>query len=135
MSRARAQAVVGAEELTAILRPRDGLVVEQESAPGRFEQLSGPFAAYSRRVDVEALPGGRSLARQVVEVRLGIPFFAWLFAVPVHLALRPVRPAAGMPWWGPPQRLDRRAAVVLATLSGLAVVVGYLGALLGLTMT
>lgn len=118
-----------------MLTPRTGLVAEAEVAPGRFAQREGPFEAYRRSVDVEPLAGGRARVSQVVEVRLGLPFFAWVFALPVRFALRPIRPARAMPWWGPPHRLDRRSAVVLCCLSALAVVAGYVGALLALTMT
>jgi len=126
---------VGPEDLAAVLSPRTGLVAEDEVGPGRFVQREGPFESYRRTVEVEPLPGGGGRVSQVVEVRLGIPFFAWMFAVPVRLALRPIRPSRTMPWWGPPDRLDRRSAVVLACLSAMAVVAGYVGALLALTMT
>ena len=40
-----------------------------------------------------------------------------------------------MPWWAPPQRLDRRQATVLATLAALVAVQGFLGGLLPETLT
>ena len=40
-----------------------------------------------------------------------------------------------MPWWAPPQRLDRRAAVVVATLGAVVAVQGFLAGLLPQTLT
>ena len=84
---------------------------------------------------LERLADGRVRVSQEVDFKLGLPYFSWVFVLPLLLAIRRVRPDAESPWWAPPERLDRRAAVVLATLAALAVVVGYLGALLSLTMT
>jgi MFS family permease len=86
-------------------------------------------------VTVEPVGDGHVQVRQVVDFELGLPYFSWLFALPLRWAVRPVEPSGRQPWWAPPERLGRRAAVVLATLCALAVVVGYLGALLSLTMT
>jgi MFS family permease len=133
--RSRAETVVDADQLDAIVRPRAGLVRERATGPGQFEQAEGPLAHYRRRLSTEILPEGRSQVHQVVEFSLGVPYFAWLFALPLRRALGRIGPDDHSPWWAPPQRMTRRAAVVLATLAALAVVVGYLGALLGLTMT
>jgi len=132
---ATAEAVVPAEVVEAILRPRTGLVAEREEAPGLFVQEEGAAASYRREVTTRALLDGEVRVRQVVTFDLDLPFFSWLFILPVRRAVGGLRPDPDMPWWAPPQRLDRRAAVVLATLAGLAVVAGYLGALLSLTMT
>jgi MFS family permease len=135
VSRPRTETLRSAGELPPLLVPRSGLVAEEEVAPGEFVQQDGPFQRYRRAVVVEHLADGRVRVAQTVELRLAIPFFSWLFAVPVRLALRPIGPGRIAPWWGPPARLNRRAAVVLASLCGLAVVAGYVGSLLPLTMT
>jgi MFS family permease len=72
---------------------------------------------------------------QTVEFQLGLPYFSALFTLPLRQTLAPLLPKRPQPWWAPPQRLDRRAAEVLATVCALAVVIGYVGALLSLTMT
>ena len=110
-------------------------MLEQQAGDGCFEQREGPLRSYRRAVSTETLPDGRVRVHQVVEFVLGVPYFSWLFVLPIRRALCTIRPDDHSPWWAPPQRMTRRAAVVLATLAALAVVVGYLGTLLGLTMT
>jgi MFS family permease len=133
--RSRAEAIVDEGELEEILRPRGGLIAERAAGNGTFEQSEGAARSYRRTVATRRTADGRVHVRQEVDFRLGLPYFSWLFAIPLRLAVRRVRPDPTPPWWAPPQRLDRRAAVVLATLAAVAVVVGYLGALLSLTMT
>ena len=133
--RVTAEAVLDGAAARAVLRPRDGLVKEQPAGDGVFEQLEGPLRRYRRRVDVTPMGGGRQRLRQTVEFQLGLPYFSFLFVLPLRSALGALVPSRPQPWWAPPARLPRRAAVVLATLSALAVVVGYAGSLLGLSAT
>lgn len=135
--RAEAEAVVLPSQLAQILQPRDGLIAEQRvpGDPFVFEQADGAARSYRRTVTTAPNGDGQVRVQQVVDFQLGLPYFSWLFALPLRWAARPVEPSSGQPWWAPPERLGRRAAVVLATLCALAVVVGYLGALLSLTMT
>ncbi len=136
--------VVDDAALAAIVTPRRGLVAEvHETAPDpgdgtvavSFTMGDGPLRSYRRRVDAEAVGAGRWLVRQSVAFRIGVPWWSWLLWIPLRVSLGRLRPAAGMPWWAPPQRLDRRAAVVLGTLCGLALVAGYLDSVLTQTMT
>jgi MFS family permease len=137
LSRSSVEAILNADQLEAARRPRSGLVAERAIGPGRFEQEAGPFRAYRRVVVAEPLDDAERAFRvhQTVDFSLSLPYFSWLFILPLRWALRGLKSEDRPPWWAPPQRMDRRAAVVLATLAALAVVVGYLGALLTLTMT
>jgi MFS family permease len=129
------EAVLGADDVERVLQPRDGLVLEARTEQeGVFEQLEGPLARYRRTVVTAPGPSGTRVT-QHVDIELGLPFFSPLFVLPVRWALAPIRPRPHQPWWAPPQRLDRRAAVVLATVCALAVVIGFVGSLLSLTMT
>lgn len=84
----------------------------------------------------EAAPGGhRMRVTQTVEFEVGLPYFSAVFVLPLRWTVGRLLPSGRQPWWAPPQRLDRRAAEVLATLCALAVVVGFVGSLLSLTMT
>jgi MFS family permease len=127
--------------LAQILRPRDDLLREVETAPGRFGCDEGPFDRYERVVRIEPAdsPGGH-VAVETIDFDMAIPVFGFLFVLPLKSALghRP-DPAAPRrtkaPWWAPPDRLDRRAANVLGLLCALSVAAGYLGALLSQTIT
>jgi MFS family permease len=163
MARKVRQLVAGPGAVAAALSARDGLVLEAVEEPTSreptsrkptwqpgandvyrsFGQTEGPLASYRRTVDITPLEGGRYAIRQVVEMRVGLPWWSWLLAPPLRFSLgRVERSQAGhgpvrtrLPWWAPPQRLDRRQAVVLATLAALVSVQGYLAALLPETLT
>src|SRR5262249_9727708 len=130
------------------LSPREGIVLEgvASMAPDRaittFTQLEGPLASYQRSVQLKALGDDRFTVRHVVEFSVGLPWWSWLLALPLRFSLGNAVPkrqgGAGsrqMPWWAPPQRLDRRQAVVIAALAALVCVQGYLAALLPETLT
>ncbi len=103
-------------------RPRVDLLTESGSSDGTFHQLNGPFLEYERRLVSEP---GRIIER--TRYRLGIPWFGWLFALPVRALLArrgrpPTRPgreegSSGTPWWAPPDQIDARQALVLGLLA------------------
>jgi MFS family permease len=102
----------------------DGVVAEREIAPGRFEAIDGPVRTYRRE-------------GEHVELQLAVPFFAWVFLLPVrHEVRKQVRgQSSGTPWWAPADRLDARSATVLGTLCAISLFDGYLGTLITQTMT
>jgi MFS family permease len=105
----------------SLARPRDDLVLER-AVPGGFEQAQGPFTAYERRVE----PADDGTVVETTTYRWSLPWFAWVFALPVRWAIArrgaaPTHPhaeyTAATPWWAPPDRLDPRALTVLGLLS------------------
>ncbi|MBA2437322.1 MAG: MFS transporter [Acidimicrobiia bacterium] len=128
-----------AEDVEPWLEPRHDLVGEApaETTDGTllFVATHGPVERYRRRVTCEPLAGGHLAVTSTTEFRLAIPYFGWLFALPVRHALGRLRPAGHQPWWAPPERLDARAASVLGVLAAASVVAGYLGTLLSQTIT
>lgn len=118
--------------LAAILSPRTGLVLERRADEASFEAAEGPVVDYRRTVVVEPgdgrAPDGTRAVTEVIEFQPAIPYFWWLFALPMRRALR--QDSSGrFPWWSPPDRIDARAASVLGTLCLLSVVFGYLNTL------
>ena len=105
-------------------RPTEGVVAEREVSPGVYEASDGPFARYRRTGDL-------------VEFKLAVPFFGWLFVLPVRRELRKQLrgEAAGMPWWAPADRMDARSATVLGALCAISLFDGYLGTLITQTLT
>ncbi len=99
-------------------RPRDDLVAEERSAEGVFHQRNGPFQRYERSVSAE---GGELVERTTY--RLAIPWFGWLFALPVRalIARRGFEPVHQRPhhtpWWAPPDQITPRQALVLGLLA------------------
>jgi MFS family permease len=93
--------------------PRDDLLREEQADDGTFVQAHGPFTDYVRTV--AETPDG---VHQTIRYRLGIPWFTWLFALPVRRALRHRRrPDDPSPWWAPPDQLSERQARTLGLLA------------------
>lgn len=117
---------------TALLdEPRDDVVLEVRVARGRFEAADGPFNSYSRNVDYDESGG----AIEQIQYQLAIPWFRWAFALLVRRALKTPHHDGRQPWWAPSDRLDARSSTVLGTLAAAAVLTGYMGSLLGQTLT
>ncbi len=105
-----------------LLTERRDLVAESprsiDADRATFDQANGPFHSYRRTVSVD---GDRIV--ETTDFRLRIPWFGWLFALPVwaHLSRRGAvlsRPArSAPPWWAPPDRIDERQALVLGLLA------------------
>ena len=113
----------GAPEVVATVeRPRDDLVLEERDGDGSYRQAAGPFTAYRRTVTDDR---ARGVVRETTTYDFAIPWFAWIFALPVRwsIARRGRHPtarhgvASGSPWWAPPDRLDARTLVVLGLLA------------------
>ena len=118
------------------------LVDLQDAGPGPghwiFQQAEGPLAGYRREVVLERSgePSGYWVT-QVVELRLGVPWWSWLLVLPLRAHLGRVTSTGngGTPWWAPPARLDRRAALVVATLAAMVAVQGFVAGVLPETLT
>ncbi|MGH2675911.1 MAG: hypothetical protein ACRDH1_10945, partial [Actinomycetota bacterium] len=128
MSRVVTSVTLDRAEADRWLRPRDGLVLEREVGPGRFEAAEGPVLGYRRSVQVDEPDDGRARVTQALEYRLDLPYVGWLFAIPVRRAL--VGGVTRMPWWAPPQRVDAPGATALSLLAVASVIGGYLTTLL-----
>jgi MFS family permease len=116
-----------------LLAPRHDIVEEAVAADGSFGCAEGPFRHYRRTV----LDAGDHL-EEVTTYQLAIPWFAWLFALPIRSVLK--HPPAGRQdgpraWWSPPDRLDARAATVLGLMAAASIVYGYVNTLFTQTAT
>lgn len=104
------------ENRRLVLTPRDDFVQEiVGDTPDRFVQADGPFTSYERTVESSEIG-----LRETTSYRLSIPWFGWLFALPVRRTLKNHndQSATGVqPWWAPPDRLDPRQAMLLGLLA------------------
>lgn len=99
---------------------RADLVTERRADDGTFHQLTGPFTGYERRLET----GPEGIVERT-RYRLAIPWFGWLFRLPVRavIARRSHPPTRGhatwhrTPWWAPPDQIDSRQALVLGLLA------------------
>ncbi len=87
--------------------------------------MEGPFTSYRRELTLVTSDDGDRW-RETTRYRWSLPWFAWLFALPVRWAIarRGAAPthdahvhAVPTPWWAPPDRLDPRQLTVLGLLA------------------
>ena len=128
MTRVVTEAVVDAATLAAAQQPRSGFVLERAAGDGVFDLEEGPFRSYRRTIEVDPRADGGHV-RQTVDFKLNVPYFGFLFLVPVRRAMGRIgAEAAGPEWWAPPARFDARAAGAVGTLAAVMVLAGYLAA-------
>lgn len=138
MTTQRRTLVVDDGKLASLRRPHDGVLLEEPTDADAFGLAEGPFSHYSRRLEVttdNTTSGSpRHEVTETVEWTLSIPIFWVLFWLPFYLHVRRGLPKA-TPWWAPAGRLDTRAATVVGYLGVLAIVNGYIGTVIGQTLT
>jgi MFS family permease len=114
----------GTPEAQHALTPRDDLLEEEvasaEGSSTTFAQCDGPFTTYQRTV-VE----GAASVDQTIRYRIVIPWFGWLFALPVRNTLRHRPRQATVPWWSPPDRLTPRHAATLGLLAAASMAAAF----------
>ena len=135
MSRVETRAVVDRPVLDTALAPRRQVVVERDNGDGTFIAERGPVRTYQRSVEAHAREDGRYDVVQVVDFTLALPFFGWLFLPLVRHHLRRVGAEGRLPWWAPPDPLDRRATESLGAVMAVAAVAQYASYLLTQTLT
>ena len=123
--------VVDDAGLAELRTPRDDLVGERADGDDRFVLDHGPFERYERTLVVAPAPEGRHRVTESFAYQLALPVWSVLFALPMRLGLHHRR----TPWWAPPDRLDARAARVMALLACIQIVDGYLGTVISQTIT
>ena len=124
------------EELETLRAPIDGIVLEQRgSKPDELTLAEGPFSVYERTLSVTPgeHPGTHSVTEDV-EWKLSVPIFGVLFWFPFWLHVRSGQKNPS-PWWAPAGRLDTRAGRAIGLLGVIAVVNGFLGTVIGQTLT
>jgi MFS family permease len=130
------ETVVTAADLALFLTPRDDTLLERQVGDGHFVLEEGPLDEYERVVTVEQLADGDLRVRQHIRYRLAVPVFRRTLRVLIRRDLaRHHTGRDAWPWWSPPERFTARSARVLSLLCGLALVVGYGGAVTAQTMT
>lgn len=139
MPRVISRRVLSAEAADAVLNgpdgllsPRSDIVLERAETDGGFIAVEGPVEHYQRTVTIEAVGSGQVEITERFDYRLSIPVWRVLFTIPYGRSLRRGR---DWPWWHPPDRFTERQARIVALLATLAVVAGFLGTLLGQTIT
>ena len=104
--------------------PRIDLIEEvQDSGDGTtttFRQHEGPFTTYQRTVVVRDDKVDESIRYRIV-----IPWFRWLFALPIRNTLRHRPHDDAVPWWSPPDRMSQRNAATLGLLAAASMAAAF----------
>lgn len=126
--------LVEPETTDRFIAPRTDLLVERLDRDGVYRQERGPFRFYERHLSVE--PAGPQ--QRVIEhttFRLDIPVWAPVFHPLMKRALADPDRRPRPRWWWPREVLPSVSTRLLGCLSIIAVVSGYLGVLIGQTIT
>ena len=115
-----------AAEVALLTVPRCDIVAEQKLAGGYYSLLHGPFDSYSRNVDVSVLPENRFIVTEIFNYKLGIPYFGFLFSLPVRRYLRNRPITNKQPFWASPERFDVAITTTMATLAIIVMFTGFL---------
>ena len=95
-------------------------IVSSNDASTTFTQREGPFTSYERTVVTSP-----TTVDETIRYRIVIPWFGWLFALPLRNTLRH-RPRDGaMPWWSPPDRLTQRHVAILGLLAAASMAAAF----------
>lgn len=137
MTTLRIEHGVDAAGLANLRTPRDDMVGETRLSDDHFGLSEGPFESYERTLSVAPAPTApdRFTVVETFTYRPAVPFWRFATHFPIKWSIAKRRPHGGQPWWAPPQRLDARAARVLALLCSLTVFAGYMGSVLSQTIS
>lgn len=139
-------------ELVRRLRPRDDVLVRERPAVpdghgegpaadpppsgwATYDGVEGPFSLYRRTLSWEPADAGAVRCSQDVEYRLAIPYWAWLYALPVRRTLPDGLPGGRRPWWSTPDRLSPTQSTMVAAVTLFNLVGGLLYGLLTQVLT
>jgi MFS family permease len=115
----------GDPAISLLTTARDDFVSELSTGDGTYRLQHGPFRSYERRLVIDA----DGAAVQTIDYTIAVPWFAFVFALPVRRALRHPTGGKAQPWWAPPDRLGARQANVLGLLAAASLIIGYVNTL------
>ncbi|MFV0260375.1 MAG: MFS transporter, partial [Acidimicrobiales bacterium] len=124
-----------APELDDLRRPRTDLVIERTLGPDRWDAARGPFRSYQRRLDVATGPDGRFAVTETTDFSLAVPVWRPLITPLMRRALGSTARTPRRRWWWPRTVVSRRTSELVAVLVTISVMTGYLGALVGQSIT
>lgn len=136
MSRLVVEHDVDSETAAVILAPRGDVVIEAGDIASGFTQVEGPFERYQRTVDVTGTsPDGRQQITETFDFRLDVPIWRPLVSWLMKRALRDPDRRPRARWWWPEAIVSRNTARLIAVITILSVMAGYLGVVISQTMT
>lgn len=125
---------IGAQELAVWASPRTDLLVEEPDGDGAWVQRDGPFTSYRRTLASRETSDGYSVT-EYYEFKLGIAPWSPLISFLMRRALREDSRAPHGRWWWPQAIVSETTVRLLSVLTVIAIIAGYLGVIIGQTIT
>jgi putative MFS transporter len=131
--------------LEALRAPRTDLLIERADGPDSWRVETGPFSRYHRTLTVapatQAEPTDgttgpdRHLVTERIDYKLAVPLW-WPYLAPLmKRALADHDRTPRRRWWWPKEVVSAETATLIANLGTIGTMAGYLGVLIGQTMT
>lgn len=131
---------VSAAELEALRQARRDLVHESEPAVGNdgrwtWSMVRGPFDRYTRSLEVRTDLGDRYLIVERTEFRFAVPLW-WPYLLPLlKRAIADMDRRPRRRWWWPREVVTAETARLVGTIGTVGTMAGYMGVLIGQTIT
>lgn len=129
-------------ELDRLIHERDDVLVQEELVESRdasveLRAVAGPFRSYRRQVRWAPTGGATDAVRvdQTLEYRLAIPYWAWLYSLPIRRVTKRGITPGSRPWWSMPDRLSPSQATTVAAMCTFNLVAGVLYGMLTQVLT
>jgi MFS family permease len=120
--------------LAELRRSRRDLVAERSDGVDRWASTEGPFTRYSRSLEVRS-SGERHEVTETTDYALAVPVWGPLVRLLMSRALADQDRTPRRRWWWPREVVSPTTSNLVATLCVISVMTGYLGVIIGQTIT
>jgi len=135
VSRVERTRLVDEKGLAGLRTPRRDLVREETLSDDTFALVDGPFRSYRRTLDVRPEPAGRYRVTERTEFSLAVPLWGPIVRPLMARALADTERHPRNRWWWPAEVVGRRTSELIGALCVISVMAGYLGVVIGQTIT
>lgn len=135
MTRSRLQTTLTPELANSLAEPRVDFLIEIEETPGVYIQEEGPFRSYRRTLTSTRIDDDNIQVDEVTEFVLDMPVWWIAFNPLMRRGLTETDRTPRRRRWWPEEVLTERSTKLISVLAILSIVAGYLGVVIGQTMT
>ncbi|MGH1493335.1 MAG: MFS transporter [Acidimicrobiales bacterium] len=126
--------------LAALRTPRSDLLTERVDGTDQWTIESGPFKRYQRVLTVSDLPATatgtpRYRVTERTDYKIGVPLWWPYLWLPFRLALADQNRTPRRRWWWPREVVTAETATLIAHLGTIGMMAGFMGVLIGQTIT
>jgi len=135
VSRIERTRLVDDDGLAGLRAPRRDLVREDALGDDTFALVDGPFRSYHRTLEVHPDTAGRHRVTERTEFSLAVPLWGPVVRPLMARALADTNRRPRNRWWWPAEVVGRRTSELIGALCVISVMAGYLGVVIGQTIT